>query len=40
VAEPAFAEALADWCEHERDEVARYAQTLSGHSPFKSEDPA
>lgn len=40
VAEPAFAEALADWCAHERDEVARYAQTLSAHSPFKSEDPA
>lgn len=40
VAEPAFAEALADWCEHERNEVARYAQTFSGHSPFKSEDPA
>ncbi|WP_313422767.1 GNAT family N-acetyltransferase [Stenotrophomonas rhizophila] len=40
VAEPAFAEALADWCAHERNEVARYAQTLSGHSPFKSEDPA
>ena len=40
VAEPAFAGALADWCGHERDEVARYAQTLSAHSPFKSEDPA
>ncbi|MGE8208686.1 MAG: GNAT family N-acetyltransferase [Stenotrophomonas rhizophila] len=38
VAEPAFAEALADWCEHERDEVARYAHTLAGHSPFR-QDP-
>lgn len=38
VAEPAFAEALADWCEHERNEVARYAHTLAGHSPFR-QDP-
>lgn len=43
VAEPAFAEALADWCRHERAEVARYARTLADHSPFKQEaggDPA
>jgi len=40
VAEPAFAEALADWCASERADVARYAQALAEHSPFKSADPA
>ena len=40
VAEPAFAEALADWCASERADVARYAQALVEHSPFKSADPA
>ncbi|MFG6108615.1 GNAT family N-acetyltransferase [Stenotrophomonas nematodicola] len=39
VAEPAFAEALADWCASERADVARYAQALAEHSPFKSADP-
>lgn len=39
VAEPAFAEALADWCASERTDVARYAQALAEHSPFKSADP-
>ena len=40
VAEPAFAGALAGWCAGEREEVARYAQTLAAHSPFKSVAPA
>jgi predicted N-acyltransferase len=40
VAEPAFAEALADWCASERADVARYAQALVEHGPFKSADPA
>ncbi|MCS4232995.1 GNAT family N-acetyltransferase [Stenotrophomonas sp. BIGb0135] len=40
VAEPAFAEALADWCASERADVARYAQALAEHSPFKAADPA
>lgn len=40
VAESAFAEALADWCASERADVARYAQALVEHSPFKSADPA
>jgi len=39
VAEPAFAEALADWCASERADVARYAQALAEHGPFKSADP-
>jgi len=40
IAEPAFADALADWCGQERDEVRRYAQVLAAHSPFKCADPA
>ncbi|MEG2805847.1 GNAT family N-acetyltransferase [Stenotrophomonas sp.] len=40
VAEPAFAEALADWCASERADVARYAQALDAHSPFKAGNPA
>jgi len=40
VAEPAFAGALAGWCASEREDVARYALALAGHSPFKSADPA
>ncbi len=35
IAEPAFAEALAGWCEQERQEVQRYARVLANHSPFK-----
>ncbi|WP_314103981.1 GNAT family N-acetyltransferase [uncultured Stenotrophomonas sp.] len=35
IAEPAFAEALAGWCEQERQEVQRYARVLADHSPFK-----
>ena len=35
IAEPAFAEALAGWCEQERKEVQRYARVLANHSPFK-----
>jgi predicted N-acyltransferase len=36
LAEPAFAGALAGWCEQEREEVQRYAQLLVEHTPFKS----
>lgn len=36
IAEPAFAEALAEWCAHERADVQRYAQALGEHSPFKA----
>ncbi|MET0282125.1 MAG: GNAT family N-acetyltransferase [Steroidobacteraceae bacterium] len=36
IAEPAFAEALAEWCAHERADVQRYAQALGAHSPFKA----
>ncbi|WP_367345889.1 GNAT family N-acetyltransferase [Stenotrophomonas bentonitica] len=39
IAEPAFAEALAGWCEQERADVHRYAQVLAGHSPFKDGEP-
>jgi len=39
IAEPAFAEALAGWCEQERADVRRYAQVLAGHSPFKDGEP-
>jgi predicted N-acyltransferase len=40
IAEPAFAEALAGWCEQERADVRRYAQVLAGHSPFKEGESA
>ena len=40
LAEPDFAGALAGWCQQERVEVARYAQTLAAHSPFKAPEPA
>jgi predicted N-acyltransferase len=36
LAEPAFAGALAGWCEQEREEVQRYAQLLAEHTPFKA----
>ncbi|WP_102946854.1 GNAT family N-acetyltransferase [Stenotrophomonas sp. VV52] len=39
IAEPAFAEALAGWCEQERADVRRYAKVLAGHSPFKDAEP-
>ncbi|WP_315387767.1 GNAT family N-acetyltransferase [uncultured Stenotrophomonas sp.] len=39
IGEPAFAEALAGWCEQERADVRRYAEVLAGHSPFKESDP-
>ena len=40
LAEPDFAGALAGWCQQERIEVTRYAQTLAAHSPFKAAEPA
>ena len=35
IADPAFREALAEWCTQERMGVARYARHLAAHSPFK-----
>lgn len=35
IADPAFAEALARWCDEETLAVRRYAATLAAHSPFK-----
>ncbi|MCC7635332.1 GNAT family N-acetyltransferase [Stenotrophomonas rhizophila] len=37
IAAPDFAGALAGWCGQEREDVARYAQALATHSPFKAE---
>ncbi|MCF7750699.1 GNAT family N-acetyltransferase [Bacillus subtilis subsp. subtilis] len=36
VADADFAEALADWCASERQDVARYAATLAEHGPFRA----
>ncbi|MGE8282079.1 MAG: GNAT family N-acetyltransferase [Stenotrophomonas sp.] len=38
IADPQFREALQDWCGREREDVARYAQALRLHSPFKSSE--
>ena len=35
IAHPQFREALQEWCEREREDVARYASALQRHSPFK-----
>jgi len=35
IGDPAFRQALADWCGKERMDVARYARQLAAHSPFK-----
>lgn len=35
IADPAFREALAEWCAQERMGVARHARQLAAHSPFK-----
>ena len=40
LAQPAFHEALRDWCRQEAASVRRYAATLSTHSPFKHLGPA
>lgn len=37
LAEPAFAHALASWCEEEAVAVRRYAAQLATHSPFRAE---
>lgn len=37
LAEPAFAHALASWCEEEAVAVHRYADQLAAHSPFRAE---
>jgi hypothetical protein len=37
LAEPAFARALASWCEEESVAVRRYAAQLAAHSPFRAE---
>lgn len=37
LAEPAFAHALASWCEEEAVAVRRYAAQLAAHSPFRAE---
>lgn len=37
LAEPAFARALASWCEEEAVAVRRYAAQLAAHSPFRAE---
>lgn len=36
LAEPAFARALASWCEEEAVAVRRYAAQLAAHSPFRA----
>lgn len=42
LAQPAFAEALRDWCEQERASVLRYRDQVLEHSPFResSSDPS
>jgi len=40
VADPRFRQALRDWCARETRDVARYAQALQRHSPFRSGDDA
>lgn len=35
VAEPGFAEALADWCAQEREAALRYRAQVLAHSPFR-----
>ncbi len=35
IGDPAFRQALAEWCGRERLDVARYARQLAAHSPFK-----
>ncbi|WP_243733021.1 GNAT family N-acetyltransferase [Luteimonas yindakuii] len=37
IADPAFADALRDWCAQEAASVRAYAATLAAHSPFKPE---
>ena len=39
LAEPAFARALASWCEEEAVAVRRFAAQLAAHSPFRAEAP-
>jgi len=38
IADPKFRQALRDWCAREARDVARYAQALQRHSPFRSGD--
>ncbi|WP_433851563.1 GNAT family N-acetyltransferase [Stenotrophomonas nitritireducens] len=38
IADPQFRQALRDWCAREARDVARYAQALQRHSPFRSGD--
>lgn len=40
IADPRFRQALRDWCARETRDVARYAQALQRHSPFRSGDGA
>ena len=40
LAHPQFREAVHDWCERERKDVAAYMTDLLRHSPFKQEDPS
>lgn len=39
IAHPQFRQALRDWCAREREDVARYAQALQRHAPFKPDVP-
>jgi hypothetical protein len=36
IAEPRFAQAIAEWCRQETESVQRYASLLSAHSPFRA----
>ncbi|WP_313255395.1 GNAT family N-acetyltransferase [Stenotrophomonas acidaminiphila] len=40
VADAQFRQALREWCAHEERDVARYAQALRRHSPFRDGDGA
>lgn len=40
IADPPFRQALRDWCAREERDVARYAQALQRHSPFRDGDGA
>ncbi len=40
IADPPFRQALRDWCAREERDVARYAQALRRHSPFRDGDGA
>ena len=37
IVDPAFADALRDWCADERESVLRYRDAVLQHSPFRDD---